>query len=89
MKTIVILAALLGLASPVIAQDYAPIILIDVSPPMATPMIPIQFPTPPQLFVPAPVYVSPFINGVIPAPSYVFQSSSYAVPYGSPQWVGF
>jgi hypothetical protein len=87
MKTIVILAALLGLASPVTAQEYAPIILIDVSPPMATPMIPMQFPTPPQVFAPAPVYVSPFINGVIP--SVPFQSSSYAVPYGSPQWVGF
>jgi hypothetical protein len=87
MKTIIILAALLGLASPVMAQEYAPIILIDASPPMATPMIPMQFPTPPQLFAPAPVvqtFTLPYQYLSVP-----FQSSSYAVPYGSPQWVGF
>jgi hypothetical protein len=65
-KATIIVFCLAAVASPVMAQEYAPIILIDVSPPMTTPMIPMQFPTPPPLFAPAPVYVSPFINGVVP-----------------------
>ncbi len=83
MKAIIITIAM-SLGLPAMAQN-APAPIIIVATPQAVPMIPMAWPTPPQVFAPI---VQPVYGPYAPIP-YTFQSSGYAVPYGAPGWVGF